>query len=147
MSNLYDAVDEMVDLLDRMKETSKAIEERRKKILSECKLFKSQVLLFFHQTSFSSLILIIVLEAKVFRGPSRHPHRQRAANRSAVLPVFPRDGEPTQVCTAPSARNVESSLHSTEERDGRSQRSQRQSNEYLSTHRFSAETQIHRTTH
>ena len=46
MSNLYDAVDEMVDLLDRMKETSKAIEVKRKKILSECKLFKNQVLVY-----------------------------------------------------------------------------------------------------
>ena len=43
LSQLYEAVDELVDLVHRMKETSKAIEDKRKLLLSEHKLFKLEV--------------------------------------------------------------------------------------------------------
>ena len=47
---------------------------------------------------------------KVFRRFTRHPHRQRAADRPAILYMFPRDGQTSQICPVLPARLLQPNL-------------------------------------
>lgn len=71
LREFYTAVDETVDLVDEMKKTTKAIQDKTKSVQSEYDLLISQVGLFLSYQNFSVMFKLNYIDAPLFWGFAR----------------------------------------------------------------------------